>query len=168
MLGCDPNNSVLTTMLGCDPNNVPLKYFHFHFLIRQLSEDAVTELMKRLTSAYVKYFNEKYKRVGPLFQGRYKGILVTKDEYFLHLSSYIHVNPIELPNYSEIRKLENYPYSSYSDYIGKRNAPWVYRTYILDYIDKKENKFIIYKKETEEFAKASDKYKKQFKSLLLE
>lgn len=139
---------------------------HFHFLIRQESENAITEFMKRLINAYVRYFNNKYERVGPLFQGRYKGILVTKDEYFLHLSSYIHINPIELPNYSNVEKLEDYSYSSYPDYIGKRNTSWVHKAYILDYIDEKEDKFAVYRKETEELAKVSDKYKKEQKEFV--
>jgi len=139
---------------------------HFHFLVRQLSEDAVTELMKRLTSAYVKYFNDKYKRVGPLFQGRYKGILITKDEYLLHLSSYIHINPIELPDYSKIKELENYPYSSYSDYIGKRNTSYVFRDFILNYME--GDKFAEYRVQTEGLASVSDKYKKELSSFLLD
>ena len=139
---------------------------HFHFLIKQNSENAVTELMKRLTNAYVKYFNEKHQRVGPLFQGRYKAVLVLKDDYLVHLSFYIHVNPIELARFSDIKELENYPYSSYPDYIGKRSTSWVYKDYVLNYIEK--DKFATYKKLTERFALESDKYKKVLGSLLLE
>jgi putative transposase len=142
---------------------------HFHFLIQQKSEHAITEFMRRLINAYVKYFNEKYERVGPLFQGRYKAALVSKDEYFLHLSSYIHINPIELSDYSKIKNLENYSYSSYPDYIGKRNTSWVFRDHILDYFQGKD-KFASYKEQTEELAFVSDKYKKEkeFKPLLLD
>ena len=136
---------------------------HFHFLVKQISKDAVTELMKRLTNAYVKYFNDKYQRVGPLFQGRYRGVLVLKDEYFMYLSFYIHINPIELPEYSDIKKLKNYSYSSYMDYIGKRNTSWVHKDYILNYIRK--DKFTTYKKFTEELILESDKYNKYKKDL---
>jgi len=141
---------------------------HFHFLFKQFSENAITEFMRRITNAYVQYFNNKYKRVGPLFQGRYKGVLVDKDDYFIYLSSYIHINPIELPKYSEINTLEDYPYSSYSDYIGKTNTPWIHREYILNYINDKEDKFLFYKNQTEKLTLESDKYKKEFSSLILE
>jgi putative transposase len=141
---------------------------HFHFVFKQFSEKAITEFMRRLTIAYVRYFNNKYKRVGPLFQGRYKSVLVDKDDYFLYLSSYVHINPIELSKYSEINTLEHYPYSSYSDYIGKINTPWIHEEYILNYINDKEDKFLFYKNQTEQLALESDKYKKEFSSLLLE
>ena len=123
--------------------------------------------MKRLINAYVRYFNDKNQRVGPLFQGRYKAILVTKDEYLQYLSYYIHINPIELSDYSEIGKLENYSYSSYPDYIGKRDTSWVFRDGILNYFQGKD-KFALYKEETENFVKISDKYKKQFKHFMLD
>jgi len=139
---------------------------HFHFLIKQISEDALTEFMKRLTNAYVKYFNDKYQRVGPLFQGRYKAALVLKDEYFMHLSFYIHINPIELSEYSSIKDLENYPYSSYPDYIGKRNTSWISKDDILNYI--KKDKFTTYQKLTEKFTLNSEKYKKELTPVLLE
>jgi len=140
---------------------------HFHFLIQQKSEHSITEFMKRLINAYVRYFNDKNQRVGPLFQGRYKAILVTKDEYLQYLSYYIHINPIELSDYSEIGKLENYSYSSYPDYIGKRDTSWVFRDGILNYFQGKD-KFALYKEETENFVKISDKYKKQFKHFMLD
>ena len=144
---------------------------HFHFLIQQKPKNAITEFMRRLISAYVRYFNEKYKRVGPLFQSRYKAALVLKDEYFLHLSSYIHINPIELPNYSKIKNLENYSYSSYPDYIGKRNTSWVFRDPVLDFFQAKD-KFTAYKEYVEGTVFVSNKYKykdnEEIKSILLD
>ena len=132
---------------------------HFHFLIKTESERAITEFMKRLSNGYVKYFNEKYERVGPLFQGRYKSIFVFKDEHLLHLSSYIHINPIGLKDYSNLKSLEHYSFSSYPDYIGKRNTLWVFRDIILNYMEGEKN--LEYKKQTENLAVVSDKYKKE-------
>lgn len=132
---------------------------HFHFLIQQKSEYTITEFMRRLSNAYVKYFNEKYERVGPLFQGRYKAVLLAGGTV-PYLSFYIHTNPIDLPDYSKIKDLKNYIYSSYRDYIDKQNTSWIFRDYILDYFQE-NNKFISYKKQTEQFAFLSDKYKKE-------
>jgi len=139
---------------------------HFHFLLKQNSENAVTEFMKRLTNAYVKYFNDKYDRVGTLFQGRYRAILVDKDEYLTHLSSYIHINPIEMKEFSDAEKLKKYTFSSYLDYIGKRNTPWVHRDFILNYFEK--DKFSDYEEQTKKLIFASDKYKKKLNFFLLD
>lgn len=90
--------------------------------------------MKKLAGGYAKYFNEKYDRVGSLFQGRFKAIEVAGESYFLQLSRYIHLNPLSLiePEWKEegiknrrkVREfLENYRWSSYLDYIGSKNFP---------------------------------------------
>lgn len=69
---------------------------HFHLLIRQRKDNGIALFMRKLGSGYANFFNMKYKRVGPLFQGRYKIIMVDKDEYLLHLINYIHSNPVKL------------------------------------------------------------------------
>jgi len=106
---------------------------HFHLVLKQVDEKAMTEFMKRLTNAYVEYFNKKYKRVGSLFQGKYKAVLIEKENYFLHLSHYIHRNPLELMKEPDPKKLVEYSYSSYPDYIGERKTSWVLPEEILQY-----------------------------------
>ena len=96
---------------------------HFHLMVKQLDEKAIIEFMKRLSNAYTEYFNKKYDRVGPLFQGRYKAVLIDCEEYFLHLSRYIHRNPLEIVD--KIDDLINYSYSSYPDYCGKKQTKWL-------------------------------------------
>ena len=76
--------------------------------------------MRAVCTNYVMYFNSKYERVGGLFQGKYKAALILDDPYLLHLSRYIHLNPSEGSD-----PLIEYPYSSYSYYLGKRNSNWV-------------------------------------------
>jgi putative transposase len=88
---------------------------HFHFLIRQLQDDGITWFMQHLTNSYVHYLNLKHKRVGPLFQGRFKNVLIESDEQLLHVSRYIHLNPLISGLVSD---LKNYSWSSYSSYIG--------------------------------------------------
>jgi putative transposase len=103
---------------------------HFHLLLRQLISDGV--FYTKIRHRYSKYFNQKNQRVGPLFQNRFKAISVENDEYLMHLSRYIHLNPLELimPNWkkSNIKDLdqadsflESYRYSSLPDYLGKKN-----------------------------------------------
>ena len=87
---------------------------HFHFLVRQLVADGLAMFMSQICNSYTKYFNIKYKRVGPLLQGSYKAVLVDSDEQLIHLSRYIHLNPIV----SGISKdLNSYKWSSYPEFL---------------------------------------------------
>jgi len=65
---------------------------HFHLILEQVSERGIEKFMHRLGVGYSKYFNQKYKRVGSLFQGTFKAIHVSSNEYLLHLSAYINLN----------------------------------------------------------------------------
>lgn len=89
---------------------------HFHLLIRQKSRDTISKLMKQLTNAYTLYFNQKYKRIGGLVQGRFRSVEIRNDELLLHVSRYIHLNPIAS---GLVENLENYKWSSYIDFVYK-------------------------------------------------
>lgn len=104
---------------------------HFHFLIHQKNSNSITEFMRALITSYVLYFNKKYKRVGALYQGTYKAVLVTQDSYLLHLTRYIHANPLKLLTRSDLAQLGEYSYSSYSYYLGKKHAKWIKTDFIL-------------------------------------
>lgn len=105
---------------------------HFHLLVKQKTPKAITQLIRRVCTSYVIYFNQRYERVGPLFQGRYKAVLVDTDEQLLHLSRYIHINPHELPTVTRT-DLVNYPYSSYKQYLGEYKTQWLYPEEILTF-----------------------------------
>ena len=66
---------------------------HFHLLLRQTVPGAMSEFMRRLCTGYVMYFNKKYHRVGPLFQGKYKALRVLDNAHLMEVSRYIHLNP---------------------------------------------------------------------------
>ncbi len=67
---------------------------HFHLLLRQEKDGGISSFMKHLTDSYSRYFNTKYERVGPLYQGAFKAVRVETDEQLTHLSRYIHLNPL--------------------------------------------------------------------------
>jgi len=69
---------------------------HFHLLLQQLQDDGISKYMHRLGTGYTAYFNLKYKRTGALFQGVFKAKHAATEEYVLHLSRYIHLNPSEI------------------------------------------------------------------------
>lgn len=124
---------------------------HYHLLLHQKTKDGMSKLMKRLATHYSIYFNKRYTRVGPLFQGIYKGVLIDSDPYLLHVSRYIHRNPIELVKVDpsqRINLIASYPYSSYGDYRGQRLSAWVKPQFILNYFSSERstqrNKFHSY------------------------
>ena len=104
---------------------------HFHLLIKQLDQKSIEGFMRSLATRYSMYFNKKYNRVGKLFQGRYKAVLITDDSYLLHLSRYIHLNPLECTD-----NLVG-AYSSYADYLGLRKTKWIKPKIILNYFNHK-------------------------------
>ena len=96
---------------------------HFHFLMYMgSSTTAVSDFMRSVGTAYTMYFNLKYKRVGTLFQGTYKASRVSSDDYLLHISRYIHLNP---------REYKTYKYSSLPAFLGKRRPAWLMPDKIL-------------------------------------
>ncbi len=110
---------------------------HFHFLVKQTDADTIDRFMNSFGVRYSMYFNRKYRRVGPLFQGIYKAVLVTTDEQLLHLSRYIHRNPIALASQDTL--LRGYSYSSYPQYLGLNHAAWVHPEDILAYFSKSQH-----------------------------
>ena len=109
---------------------------HFHLMVRQKVENGITEFMRKLGTGYTNYFNQKYERVGTLFQGKFKAAHVQEEPHFLYLPYYIHLNPLDLyeAGWREQRVgdtdkalafLDSYRWSSYLDYIGKKNFPSV-------------------------------------------
>ena len=88
---------------------------HFHFLLRQEKENGITEFISKVSNSYTKYFNIKNERIGPLFQGEFKSVHVDSNEQLLHLSRYIHLNP--LIGYVT-KELHSYRWSSYTEYLG--------------------------------------------------
>jgi putative transposase len=105
---------------------------HFHFLVRERTEDGISIFMKKLLTAYAMYFNIKHERKGILFEGRFNAKHINTDAYLNWIFSYIHLNPIKLidKNWKENgisnpmtaeNFMQNYKYSSYYDYfLGDR------------------------------------------------
>jgi putative transposase len=92
--------------------------------------------MQKLSTAYSMYFNKRHKRIGPLFQSRFKAEHVSRDEHLKYLFAYIHLNPVKNvdPAWGEKRIadptkaknfLKGYQYSSYLDLIGTKRPEGV-------------------------------------------
>lgn len=117
---------------------------HIHLLIRQLREGGISKFMRKIGAGYGGYYNQKYKRKGHLFDGRHRLIHIQAQEQLKTVFVYIHTNPVALVvsgwkdkglKAEELNKaikfLENYRWSSYLDYLGKKNFPSVTQREIL-------------------------------------
>lgn len=104
---------------------------HFHFLIKQNSKNGINKFMQSVLTRYSMYFNKKYSRVGKLFQGHYKAVLIKDESYLLHLSRYIHLNPSEITGDIESA------FSSYQEYLNKRKIKWIHPEQILAFFNQK-------------------------------
>lgn len=102
---------------------------HFHLFVKQKTKEGLKPFMKALATNYSMYFNQKYNRVGPLFQGTYKAVLITTEPYYLHITRCIHRNPIKL--ISKDKLLKSYPYSSYPYYLKSTSPDWLNTNEIL-------------------------------------
>lgn len=106
---------------------------HFHLLLRQNTKKSLSSFIHRLTVSYSMYFNKRYNRVGHLFQGNFKAKIITKDEYLLHLSRYVHLNPLKIINTT--LDLETYPWSSYPEYLSKNKEEICDKEIVLQQFD---------------------------------
>lgn len=95
---------------------------HFHLLVYQINEKAMTRLMRGVMSSYSLYFNKRHQRVGHLFESCYRASRVSNETYLLHISRYIHLNP---------DKWQSYEYSSLSSFTGTTARDWVVTDRIL-------------------------------------
>lgn len=89
---------------------------HVHLLLHEKDAN-IARLMKRINVSFVYYFNKKYKRVGHLFQDRFKSEIVDNDNYLLAAVRYIHNNPAKA---GMVSLPEKYLWSSYNDYISAK------------------------------------------------
>jgi REP element-mobilizing transposase RayT len=127
---------------------------HYHLLL-ETPRGNLSKILQYVNGAYTTYFNIKRNRSGHLFQGRFKGILVDKDEYCKELSRYIHLNPVRA---GMVKAALEYPWSSYRYYVGREKKPkWLTTEFILgefggegrrgykhyrEYVERVENKEI--------------------------
>lgn len=112
---------------------------HFHFLIKQHKENSMDRFINSLGTRYSAYFNRKYHRVGTLYQGVYKAVIVESDDQFLHLSRYIHLNPFNRLNFPLKRWPELLLPSSVGDYLSIKGRDWIKTDYVLSQFTKKNN-----------------------------
>jgi putative transposase len=108
---------------------------HYHMLIQQKAETAISTLINKVSTSYAKYFNAKYKRVGNIFQDTFRAKHIDNDSYLTYLSAYIHANPTNPFAYA---------YSSLPEYLGVRNGNLCNPNVVLDYFEQDREKYKVF------------------------
>src|SRR3989304_8498757 len=88
---------------------------HIHLVLKQLKNGGITKYMKNLLDSYSRFFNVRHKRKGPLWEGRFNSKFVETYNLLLHLTRYLHLNPVTA---GIVNKPEDWKYSSYSEFIS--------------------------------------------------
>lgn len=110
---------------------------HFHLFLRTPNAD-LSAGMHDLNSGYASWFNRRHQRVGSLYQGRFKAILVEDESYAWTLSRYIHLNPVRA---KMVKRPENHAWSSYRYFLRARGAPaWLDWQTVLDEMGKNRSR----------------------------
>ena len=135
---------------------------HYHFLIKQNGDTSIAKLIAKVCTGYSKYFNKKYEHSGHLFQDKFRAVLVDSNEYLLWLSAYIHDNP---KTAGLVKKLSNYPWSSYNDYVSEQEGDLCEDDIIMSQFKNKND----YKKFVEESGQLIlEKKKENLKDLFID
>jgi len=109
---------------------------HYHIMI-ETAEGNLSQGMRQLNGVYTQKSNRRHNRVGHVFQGRYKAILVEKDSYLLELSRYIVLNPLRA---RMVKDVADWEWSSYPAMINPEIAPdWLETGWILACFSKQKN-----------------------------
>jgi len=101
---------------------------HFHLLVLQKHPNSISTFMKLTTNSYVKAVNKRLGRSGHLFESKYKIKPINTDEYLLHLSRYLHLNPVTA---KLVNNPEDWEFSSFRDFIGLRRGTLPEPDYVL-------------------------------------
>ncbi len=91
---------------------------HFHLIVKQLDKNGISKFISKVLNSYTRYFNTIHKRKGPLWESEFQNVLIINDEQLLHLTRYIHLNPVTA---HLINKPEKWLWSSYNEYISKNS-----------------------------------------------
>ncbi len=139
----DYNKFIKELADSCESYNIEIHSYvlmsnHFHFFLKT-NEANLSRFMHRQLTSYTSWFNRKYERVGHLFQGRYKSIVIDNNNYGTEITRYIHLNPVRTRHNSKLslrekrKLLKNYKWSSYPEFIGLEDkAPFLYTDETLE------------------------------------
>ncbi len=118
----------VSTRYGARIHGYCLMPNHFHLLIQQ-QENSISTIMRSLTTRYAVQFNLKYRKVGHVFQGRFRGILCDQHRYLIELIRYIHLNPVRA---KLVEQPQAWKWGSLPAYLGQVKNEWLYQSEVLE------------------------------------
>jgi REP-associated tyrosine transposase len=120
---------------------------NFHLIV-ETPKANLSEFMRQFNISYTAYYNRRQRRIGHLYQGRFKAIVVDRDSYLLELSRYVHLNPIRIKAKTQrseterIREITQYRWSSLPGYLdGKKKLSWMTYDAVLGYVGGSRQKY---------------------------
>jgi len=112
---------------------------HIHLILKQLKENGISDYMRKVLDGYTKYFNAIHKRKGPLWESKFQNVLVDNDDQLIHLTRYLHLNPVTA---RLVEKPEDWIFSSYREYLGSSNNSFCQFDDLLDIKPHAYRKFV--------------------------
>ena len=109
---------------------------HLHLVV-QVGDIPLSKILQNISFRYTRYINKRKKRIGHLFQGRYKAILIDADSYLLELVRYIHNNPLRADMATQP---DQYQWSSHRAYLGRQEIAWLTTDFVLSQFAENESK----------------------------
>ncbi len=106
---------------------------HFHFLIQQTEENGISEFLGNFQNSFAKYFNTTFERTGAVFQAMFKAVRIESNDQLLHVARYIHLNPLTAYILRDNKDLDNYPWSSFKEYLNNKETLLTTVNLILEY-----------------------------------
>jgi putative transposase len=89
---------------------------HIHLVLKQIKNNGISIFMSNILNSYTRYFNQRHGRKGPLWEGRFKNVIVETDEYLIHLTRYLHLNPVTA---GLVERPEEWLATSYREYLSQ-------------------------------------------------
>ncbi|MGB9707476.1 MAG: transposase [Microgenomates group bacterium] len=116
---------------------------HYHILVKVLKDNILSKYINDVENSFTRFFNIKFKRKGPLWESRFKAVLIRTDNQLLHVTRYIHLNPTSS---SLVDSPKDWIFSSFNDYLDKDilknylkeisiDEPLLYQKFCEDNID---------------------------------
>lgn len=136
---------------------------HLHLLVKQLQDDGIKIFTSNVQNSFAKYFNTKHERGGSLFQTPFKSRWIGTSEDFIHVSRYIHLNPVTA-YIIEIDGLKNYPFTSYPYYAEGKSGGFVNTEFLLSIFDGSRKRYTEFVNDRVDYQRELAK----IKSLILE
>ena len=129
---------------------------HYHFLLRQETDEPLSKFIGVLFNAYVQALNLQQGRTGTLFEGRFQQKWVDKWEYLIVLCRYIHLNPVRA---KLVARPEDWLYSNYRGWIGSQDSLFVDKTFAQDHFSSAEE-YVRFVNDVEDEKKSYEKIRK--------